>query len=425
MNDRELLVGLYREALAAVEPAAAVARALRARPLPDAPVTLLACGKAACAMARGALEVLGPRVERGEVCTADGAAFDLGRLRVREAGHPLPDERGLAAALAALALARGTRAPSRLLVLLSGGASALWCAPAPGLELADKLRTTESLLAAGAPIERVNAVRKHLSAIKGGRLALASGTEKIATLAVSDVRGDAPDRIGSGPTAGDPTRFADACAALEEHGLARSVPPRVAAHLRAGAAGEREETPESVPSERYQVVAALDHALEGARAAAERRGLRARVLGATLYGDVQDVAERLAEETRRARRQGDELLIAGGEPDVRVRGPGRGGRCQELALRLARNLSGGPPVTALCAGSDGRDGPTDAAGALIASDSLESAGLGDAEVERALARSDSYPLLDSLGGLLRTGPSGTNVADLALLRIGAEEPRDA
>ncbi|MCE2391667.1 MAG: glycerate-2-kinase family protein [Proteobacteria bacterium] len=263
MNDRELLVGLYREALAAVEPAAAVARALRARPLPDAPVTLLACGKAACAMARGALEVLGPRVERGEVCTSDGAAFDLGRLRVREAGHPLPDERGLEAARAALALARGTRAPSRLLVLLSGGASALWCSPAPGLELADKLRTTESLLAVGAPIERVNAVRKHLSAIKGGRLALASGTARIATLAISDVRGDAPDRIGSGPTAGDPTRFADACAALEEHGLARSVPPRVAAHLRAGAAGEREETPESVPSERYQLVAALDHALEG------------------------------------------------------------------------------------------------------------------------------------------------------------------
>ena len=425
MSDRELLSELYREALAAVEPAGAVARALRALSLPEAPVSLLACGKAACAMAHGALGVLGPRVERGEVCTSEGSAFDLDGLRVREAGHPLPDERSRKAARAALSFARQTPSASRLLVLLSGGASALWCAPAAGLEFSDKLRATEALLTSGAPIGRINAVRKHLSAIKGGRLALASGTPRIVTLAVSDVRGDVPDQIGSGPTIGDPTRFADALDALDEHGVGERLPVRVGAYLRAGASGGGEETPEEVPSERYQVVASLADALEGARAAAARRGLRARVLGEGLYGDVQEVAERLAAEARRAHSRGDDLLIAGGEPDVRVRGPGRGGRCQELALRLAHALSGGPSVEALCAGSDGRDGPTDAAGAVIASDALGRAEIGQAELQRVLARSDSYMLLDALGCLLRTGPSRTNVSDLALLRIRPGVPPSA
>jgi glycerate-2-kinase len=338
---------------------------------------------------------------------------------MREAGHPLPDARSVAAAAEALDLAAGAAPPAQLLVLLSGGASAIWCAPAAGLTLADKLATTDALLRSGAEIAELNSVRKHLSRIKGGRLALAAGTRELLTLAISDVRGDHPDQIGSGPTVADPTRYADALDVLRRHGIASQVPVAVRSHLEAGAAGAREETPKSIGHGRFRVVASLAQALEAAVERARALGRRVSNEGAFAYGEVGEVARDLAQRVRRAARAGVEVLVGGGEPVVRVRGPGRGGRAQELALRLALELDGEPELafSALCAGTDGSDGPTDAAGGLVDAHTLERAARRGLAARAALERSDSYALLDAAGALLRTGPTQTNVADVVLVRV--------
>jgi len=421
VSARARLAELHRAALDAVHAGRALERALAREDPGPGPFVLLAAGKAAAAMAESAQRVLGPRIARGAVTTKDEHARPLGRLAVREAAHPLPDARGEAAAREALALAGSLGADEQLLVLLSGGASALWCAPAPGLSLADKRRTTELLLRSAAGIHELNTVRRHLSALKGGGLARAARGRPIHGFAVSDVRGDALEDLGSGPVSADPTRFADALEVLRAHALLAEIPGAARARLERGCAGELPETlkPGDAALERasLRVVASLDVALRAAERAAETRGLRPRVLPDLLHGEVDAVARSLADAARRARTDGTELLIAGGEPTVVVRGAGRGGRAQELALRLVLALAGERDFTALCAGTDGSDGATQAAGAFGDATSLARAAALGLDVRGHLARSDSHRLLAALGDLYVTGPTDTNVSDLALVLV--------
>ena len=421
MTDRELLVDLYNRALAAVDAESAVQRSLEQDDPGAGPFLLLAAGKAACAMARGAQSVLGARIGGGAVTTKEGHVLALNGLDVREAGHPLPDERGVAAAGEALERARACDASQPLLVLLSGGASALWTAPESSLTLEDKRRTSDLLLRAGADIRALNTVRKHLSRIKGGGLLRAAAPARVVTLALSDVAADVPDLIGSGPSVADPSTYAEARAVLRATGVEHEVPASVRAHLEAGEAGARPETvkPGDPLLERveYRLVASLGDALEATAKSAEERGLRVRRLGPILYGESRELARELGREVRKAQREGWQLLVAGGEPTVRVRGDGRGGRAQELALAFAQELGGMCGITALFAGTDGTDGPTEAAGGLVDEGTLSRAEALGLDVRAYLERNDAYPLLERTGDLLVTGPTHTNVTDLALVRI--------
>jgi len=421
VSERALLVALHRAALDEVHAGRALARALAADDPGPGPFALLAAGKAACAMAEAACASLGSRVARGVVTTKDGYARPIAGLSVREASHPLPDRRSTAAGRDALAFADALSEGEELLVLLSGGASALWCAPAAGISLAEKRSANEVLLRASVAIGELNAVRKHLSALKGGGLLRAARGRRVRVYAVSDVPGDALADIGSGPASADPTRFADALDIVRSHGLEPLLAPAVRARLERGAAGGLEETLKpgdpAAANGRGSVIASLGAALAAVERAAEARGLRVRSLGRALDADVAALAPRLAAEVVRARADGIELIVAGGEPTVAVRGPGRGGRAQELAVRLALALAGERGWTALCAGTDGSDGPTDAAGAFADPDLAVRARALGLDPLHALASSDVHPLLAATGDLFRTGPTETNVADLLLVRV--------
>ena len=426
MTARAELEALHAAALAAVDGCDATERALAELPLASRRWTVLASGKAAAAMVEGAQRVLGDRIARGLATTRDEAEGVLGAVAVRATGHPLPDARSARAARAALALAARSSPDDGLLVLLSGGASALWSAPAHGLSLRHKRALTASLLRAGCPIAPLNAVRRHLSRIKGGGLLRAARSGEVVTLALSDVPGDAPEAIGSGPTAPDPSTYADALAALRELD-GRRVPRALRAHLEAGAAGDRPETlaPDdpALARARYCLAGSLGRALAAARCAAEQRGWRVRDLGRALDGDVRAVALRLAEAARAARAEGIDVVVAGGEPRVVVRGPGDGGRAQELALEVALALAGEPGIGALLAATDGSDGSTSAAGAFVDGDFVRRTGALGIDVRAALARSDSHAVHAAAGSLFQTGPTRTNVADLALLRVQAPPGR--
>ena len=345
--------------------------------------------------------------------------------------HPWPGERSVAAGQAVLAFASAARPADRHLVLLSGGASALCAAPAPGLTLADKDSALRALMRAGATIAELNTVRKHLSALKGGRLAAAlmaapgatrdatTALPTLLTLAVSDVQGDDPAIIGSGPTVPDPTTFGDALEVLRRHALIERLPPAVRRHLEAGVAGDISETPkpgrQGDRTGAYAVIATLDDALEAiAQAAASVGAPRVLSLGRVLYGAVDAHAAQLAALLRRHRGEAPLLLVAGGEPVVRVSGEGRGGRAQELALRLAMELEGESGITVLVAGTDGRDGPTEAAGAFADGGTLARARKAGCDPRAALERNDSNRALGAAGDLFTTGPTGTNVADLVV-----------
>ena len=428
------LEACFAAALAAVDPAAALRRvvtrasdglAIAGRPLPRAArLRVLAAGKAACAMAAALEAVASDALVEGLAVTKDGHGLPLRRFVVREAGHPVPDARGAAAAAEALALA-GRAGPEAVLgVLLSGGASALLSRPLPGLSLEDLAATTRALLAAGATIEELNAVRKHLGAVGGGRLArAAAGAARIEVLVVSDVLGDPLDVIGSGPCAADPTRFADALAVLEARGVADRVPEAVRGHL---ARGVRGELPESLkPGDPIlakvttTLLASNRDALAGAAAAARARGLRPCIVSRALRGEASRIGRALGGLARALRPGPPVLLLAGGEPTVTLRGDGRGGRAQELALAAALELAGTTGVTLLAAGTDGSDGPTDAAGAFADGGTVARGAARGAEARAALARNDSHGFFRAEGGCFFTGPTRTNVMDLVLVEVDA------
>lgn len=424
-------------ALAAADARAAVARALsldgdRLRVADAEAVDLssidrvwgIGAGKAACGMAMGALEVLGDRITGGTLTTRDGHGRDLPRFEVWEAAHPVPDTRGLAGAADALRMARAAGPRDLVLCLLSGGASALWAAPAAGVPFTDLRAVTDGLLRAGATIHELNTVRKHLSRIGGGWLARAAAPARIVTLAVSDVVGGALDVIASGPTVPDPTTFEDALEVLARYEM--QPPPSVRAHLQAGDAGEIEETPKpgdpAFDRVSAHVVASNGDALRGAAAEAERLGYGVRIVADDVEGEASSVGEQvglLVRNTLAERPDGPVALLLGGETTVTVQGRGRGGRNQELALAVAMEIDGEGGVLAASLGTDGTDGPTDAAGAFADGGTVARGHAAGLDARDALRRNDAYPFLRAAGDLIVTGPTGTNVNDLVLVLVDA------
>jgi glycerate-2-kinase len=393
-----------------------------------------AAGKAAAAMAAGLEAAAGARIARGWLVTRDGhadaaraaGALPSARWTVREAGHPVPDARSEAAARELLALAAATAPDDVLVVLLSGGASALLACPLPGLALADLAAVTRALLASGAAIDEVNAVRKHLVEVAGGRLARTARAGRIEVLAISDVPGDRLDVIGSGPCVPDPTTFADVLAVLQRRGLLSALPPAVRAHVEAGARGARPESPKpgdaGFERVRTTLLAGNTTALSAAAAEARRRGLAVVALPGALHGEAREAGRRIAALATSLRPRAPTILLAGGETTVTLAatgGNGRGGRSQELALAAALALAG-HDVTLLAAGTDGSDGPTDAAGACVDGATAARGSAAGHDASAALARHDSHSFFSAEGGLLRTGPTGTNVMDLVLVRVAPE-----
>lgn len=411
---------------------------------------LIAAGKAADAMVRG-FRASGLPIARGLIATTHlspdagvtpsaGAGAGAGELRLFLAGHPVPTAQSEAAGLYTLELVRTADAGTPVVVLLSGGASALLVAPAEGLTLDDKMGTNRALLAAGAAIHELNAVRKHLSAIKGGQLAAAAATRgnEVHTYALSDVISPVendPGVIGSGPTAPDATSFADALAVVARLGVRDRIPAAALRVLEEGAAGRRPETPKPgdprLARAHFTLIGSRRDAMAAARVEAERRGLTAIVIDEPISGEARDTAPRLLAMTLARARESAAghqpagrrpcCVIASGETTVRVTGTGLGGRNQEFALALVDALAAqtASPIVAASVGTDGIDGPTDAAGAIVDSTTrLRAARAGLASAEAFLANNDAYHFFEPLGDLLRPGPTDTNVCDLQLFLFG-------
>jgi len=396
-----------------------------------APIHVLALGKAAAGMARAVHVRMGAAVARGLVVTKDGHSGGFDAWPVLETSHPVPDARCAEAGRRVLAFAAEVPASDTLLVLLSGGTSALLATPIDGLELEDLVQTNELLLASGAPIEALNTVRKRLAAVSAGRLAAATGAARIRVLVVSDVVGDDLAAIASGPCAPDPTGFADALDVVQRAGVELRLPPRVRAHLESGVREDRRDAPaaEDAVFERVdtRLVARNADAVASAAESLRAAGARVVVLGDRLTGEACVRGAQLA-ALAEALAKGDVdgqapiAFVVGGETTVTLGdAPGQGGRNQELALAAAKALAGADPaarpVTLLAAGTDGTDGPTDAAGGLVDRRSVERMAAVGFDAAVALARHDAHGALDAAGDLLRTGPTGTNVMDLALVWI--------
>lgn len=393
-------------------------------------IFLVGGGKAGRAMAKAAAGALRERVAAGAVAVPRGAGGTLGPVRLIESGHPLPDEGSRRAASEILALLSQAGGGDLVIAVLSGGASAMISRPPAEVSPADKEAACRALLRSGADVSRINTVRRHLSRVKGGLLARAAFPARAFVLLLSDVPGDDPADIGSGPFSPDPTTFRDALDVLSGFGLKKAVPAAVTAYLEAGAAGRAPET--AKPGEHVfdgvfaAVIGSNRIALDAAAAAARAEGIRAvRVLPRFLRGEARDCAREFAGALRRAAADaaGEAVaLVAGGETTVSVRGGGAGGRNQEFALAAAIELDGLPGAAVLACGTDGVDGPTDAAGACADGSTCARAAALGLSPRAFLEANDSYAFFRALSDLVVTGPTGTNVMDVA---IGVVAPDSA
>jgi len=422
MNPRQLLVDSFRAAVAAADPLKILPPHL---PPPPAGRTWVAgAGKAAASMAL-AVEQHWPAHSplEGLVITRYRHGLLTNRIKVIEAGHPVPDETGEAAAREILRAARSLGPDDLLLVLVSGGGSALLSLPADGIGMEELKATTRELLRCGAPIQDMNTVRKHLSAIQGGRLAAACRARVLA-LIVSDVTGDDPTHIASGPCAPDPSTYADALAVIERYRV--TVPRAVREHLERGAGGGIAETPK--PGDRIfarvenRVVATAQRSLQAAAKHFRESGVAAAVLGDSITGEASEVAKVLGALARQVKAHGEPwrspvALVSGGECTVTVRGSGRGGRCAEFLLSLAVDLAGLPGVHAIACDTDGIDGTEDNAGAVLAPDSLARAEALGLNAGAMLANNDGYGFFSALSDLVVTGPTRTNVNDYRAILV--------
>jgi hydroxypyruvate reductase len=427
---REKARAVFDAALRAGDVGLLVLQALAGLDLPArGRLLVVGAGKASGAMAAAAESALGDRVVTGVVAVKDGHLAPTRRVRLLEAGHPVPDQRGADAARAIRDLAASATADDLVLVLISGGGSALTPAPAPPITLAEKQALTRLLLRAGADIKQLNAVRKHVSTLKGGQLARAAAPARVEALLLSDVNGDPLDVIASGPTAPDDSTFAEAMRILGRFDIRDQVAPSIVTRLQQGVQGEIAETPK--PGDplfervRNRVIGNNTLVVDAAAAAARTLGLTPLVLTRTLEGEAVDVGRRFAAMARdlKAGRGPVALpccVIAGGETTVTVRGQGLGGRCQELALAAAIELEGLAGAVVLAAGTDGSDGPTTAAGAIADGESARRARAAHVDLAARLADNDSHAALEPLGDLLLTGPTNTNLLDLYLIVVEAE-----
>lgn len=426
MRRRAAARAIFDSALAAAAVRPLVLHALAAVTPPAGRVVIVGAGKASGAMAAAVEEAWGDRVAGGLVVVKDGHLAETRRVQLVEAGHPVPDERGASAARDLQALAQGAGAEDLVLALISGGASALTPAPAPPITLGDKQVMTRLLLAAGADINQLNAVRKHCSVLKGGQLARAAAPARVAALLLSDVIGDPIDVIGSGPTAPDASTFGEALGTLDRFGLRQRAPASVRERLERGARGEIAETPKPDDPIFERVANAVignnQLVVDAAASRAAVLGLAPHVLTRSLHGEARDVARELVALGReisagRGPVAPPACLIAGGETTVTVRGEGIGGRCQEFALAATLELEGVAGLVVLAAGTDGSDGPTDAAGAIADGDSAARARHQGLDPRAHLDRNDSNPVFAALGDLVVTGPTNTNLLDLYLVVI--------
>ncbi|WP_265108043.1 glycerate kinase type-2 family protein [Halosolutus halophilus] len=392
---------------------------------------VLGGGKASGGFAAALADRLGSRLDGGAVVTTNVDTAAAGPIDVREGDHPTPTERNVQATAEILERAGSATGETLVLAIVTGGASALWCAPATDLTLSDLQRTTDALLASGASIDEINAVRKHCSAIKGGQLARAAAPATVVTLAISDVVGDDPSVIGSGPTVPDASTFGDALAVLDRYDIRDSVPESVVDRLERGADGELAETPdENDPAVAenegdWHCLANGRTAIDAARDVARERGYEPLVLSSRLGGEASEVGRVHAGVAAEIAAGGDPverpaIVLSGGEVTVTVDGDGTGGPNQELALATALELADtGTDAILASVDTDGIDGPTDAAGAIVDRESIPP---DESETaRRALAENDVYDALDDRSALLRTGYTGTNVNDLRVLVVPAAD----
>jgi hydroxypyruvate reductase len=379
---------------------------------------VIGAGKAAASLAQALEETVGDRIDGGRIVVKHGHGLPLKHVVVEEGGHPLPDESGLEGTSRLIGDLEGTSPDDRVFFLLTGGASALLIAPAPGLTLQDKIKTTQALLACGATIQEINTIRKHLSAVKGGRLAEQIHPAKAMTLIVSDVVGDDLSSIGSGPTVPDPSTFADCLDILNRYDLFEGMSATVRDRLDTGARGDIAETPKpGLPvfeNIRCLILASNRHSLDAAQRVSDTLGFRPEVYSYDMIGSTHDRASAFAARLLELSDRGPVALLAGGETTLEIKGKGKGGRNQEFALVAARQIEGAKEVAILSAGTDGTDGPTDAAGAFVDGTTLARARSAGLDTDAFLRDNDSYTFFDNLGDLLRTGPTGTNVMDLVV-----------
>lgn len=388
-------------------------------------IFVVGAGKGAAPMAQALEEILKDKISGGVVVVKDGHALPLRHLTMLTASHPSPNAAGEEASRRILETAASLGPEDTLICLVTGGASALTPAPAHGLTLADLQETTNLLLASGAPIEKINALRKHLSGFGGGQLVRAANGATVIALIVSDVIGDDLTTIASGPTTPDPTTFADCLAIVKEYDLEKKLPPKVMEVLTRGEAGQIPETPkpgDAIFNKTTNILIASNaQALSACAAKAASLGFEPRLWPEPMWGEAREIAHTLANEAiaisqNLASKEKGVCLLAGGESTVTLKGKGKGGRNQEMALACALELTAHPNICALFGGTDGTDGPTDAAGGFVFYDSADRMG-GVENASAFLSDNASNAALAKAGDLLVTGPTLTNVMDLAIFLI--------
>ena len=415
-NLRKAANRVFQAALKAADPAEAIRRHFKVPSTKYERIFVVGAGKATAPMARAVEQILGKRITAGIINIKHGHTAKLQRIEQNECGHPIPDEAGVRGAQRIAAIAREATERDLIICLMSGGGSALLPLPAAEISLADKQATTNLLLGCGATIHEINAIRKHTSAIKGGQLAALAAPAHVVSLILSDVVGDNLDVIGSGPTSPDASTFATARAVFDKYGVWSKVPRSVRMRIESGMRGEIAETPKSLANVENRIIGSNRLALDAAAKEAKALGFKTLILSSTIEGETRDIAGMHAAIAREIRESGNPLkppacVISGGETTVTLRGKGKGGRNQEFALAAAIGIAGLKDMLIFSAGTDGTDGPTDAAGAQADGDTLARG----PEALRRLANNDSYNYFAALDDLVITGPTGTNVMDIHLI----------
>jgi len=383
-------------------------------------------GKATAPMARGIEEVLGDRIEAGIINVKYGHTEGLKIIKIHEAGHPIPDDKGVQGCLFILNLLSQTTERDLIICLISGGGSALLPLPCEGVSLEEKKKTTELLLNCGATIQEINAVRKHISRIKGGRLALAAFPSELITLILSDVVGDDLDVIASGPTVPDRSSFSDVKEIFRKYGLFNKLPNSVVQHIQMGIEGKIPETAKQGDAAFQKtfnlIIGSNVLAIRGAEKRAKEFGFNTLFLSSFIEGEAREVARVYAAIAKEIISTGNPIpspacVISGGETTVTVKGNGLGGRNLEFALAAGMGIDGLDNVVILSAGTDGTDGPTDAAGGIVDGTTVERAKRLGLDSQEYLERNDSYYFFSQLNDLIITGPTNTNVMDIRLILV--------
>jgi hydroxypyruvate reductase len=433
---------IFDAAVRAVDPEEAILRHLKLEdgvlmvgerhvPLKDYNrIFVVGAGKADAPMAQAVERVLGQHVSEGVIIVKEGHGLPLKSIRIREASHPVPDEKGIKGAEEVLSLVSIADEKDLVICLISGGGSALLVAPAEGMSLEDKQKVTQLLLDCGAAIHEINAVRKHLSRVKGGGLARMAHPATVVSLILSDVIGDDLDVIASGPTMTDSSSFDEARQVLNRYKIWDRVPDSVRKHIERGVNGEIEDTPKpgdpAFQNDSWELVGTNLQALTAARQEAERQGYNTLILSGMIEGETSDVAMVHTAIAKEAVHSGNPLspplcVLSGGETTVTIKGKGKGGRNQEFVLASALAIEGEKQMVILSGGTDGTDGPTDAAGAIADGETIARAREKGLDPWDYLQRNDSYPFFETLNDLLMTGPTRTNVMDVRIVLIGKSQ----